>query len=186
MTRSSAASKKASTVKSAAVIVNNDENMYPEWLGRRQEIEDRLKIISVPPPSTAKPKATTGSNKKPRARRRGGGKSQGITGEPDNITSTSKEALAESTKTALVPYTPKIDVHWDFVMKELMWLGADFQGERKRQVGSARRLGASIIKFHENKEKRRLRQLQMAEIERKKLAARLGRKVKGWWTKLEK
>ena len=167
---------------------------YPDWLERRQEIEDRLKLISVPQPLTAKTtkaaaSTTAGSsNKKPRSRWRGGGaKSQAASLETTPVETVSTEASATATATvALVPYAPKTDVHWDFVMKELMWLGADFQGERKRQVASAKKLGASIIKFHDNKEKRRRKQLQTAETNRKKLAAKLGRGVKGWWTKLEK
>lgn len=46
----------------------------------------------------------------------------------------------------LIPYTPKTtDTHWDFVMKEMMWLGADFQGERKRQMSSAKKLASRYV-----------------------------------------
>ena len=198
MTRSSAASKNAAAKVDVAVTdqkaINPDAVVsyeYPDWLERRQEIEDRLKLISVPQPMTAKttkaPASTTAgnSNKKQRSRRRGGGaKSQAASLEATRVETATNEP--QTATVALVPYAPKTDVHWDFVMKELMWLGADFQGERKRQVASAKKLGASIIKFHDNKEKRRRKQLQTAETNRKKLAAKLGRGVKGWWTKLEK
>ena len=50
-----------------------------------------------------------------------------------------------------IPYTPKSDTHWDFVMKEMMWLGADFQGERKRQVSLAKKCASSIKQFHKTK-----------------------------------
>ncbi|KAL3922931.1 MAG: hypothetical protein SGILL_001944 [Bacillariaceae sp.] len=70
--------------------------------------------------------------------------------------------------------------------QEMMWLGADFQAERKRQVGLARKCASSIQKFHKTKETRRLRQLSQAEMKRRKLAAKMGRDVRGWWTKLEK
>eukprot|EP00934_Nitzschia_sp_Nitz4_P002540 Nitzschia sp. Nitz4//scaffold91_size79674//8876//15610//NITZ4_005356-RA/size79674-processed-gene-0.29-mRNA-1//1//CDS//3329560067//2530//frame0 len=87
----------------------------------------------------------------------------------------------------LIPCSPKsIDTHWDFVMKEMMWLGADFQGERKRQVSSAKRLASSVKQFHKTKETRRLRELHQAEMKRRKLAAKLSRDVKGWWSKIEK
>merc|ERR1712222_271226 len=68
----------------------------------------------------------------------------------------------------------------------MMWLSADFKAERKTQMSSARRLASSVQKYHETKEKRRLRQLQQAENKRKKVAAKIGRDVKGWWTKLAK
>jgi hypothetical protein len=203
MTRSSAASKNAASKADGIIAADNKKAIdtatadvvvsyeYPEWLDRRQEIEDRLKIISIPQPLTAKTtKATTtaagSSNKKPRSRRRGGGAKSQASLETQVETNEPQTTQTTAATVALIPYAPKTDVHWDFVMKELMWLGADFQGERKRQVASAKKLGASIIKFHENKEKRRLKQLQMAETNRKKLAAKLGRGVKGWWTKLEK
>lgn len=180
MTRSSA------KAAAAAAACKEDEGKnadlaasYAAWLQKREEIEDRLQIISVPPLSTAKPRAAPSK----RSRKRGGPRSKSPA--PVEISS-STVVQAEKQQQPLIPYAPKIDVHWDFVMKELMWLGADFSGERKRQIASAKKLGASIIKFHENKEKRRLKQLQMAEANRKKLAAKLGRNVKGWWTKLEK
>ena len=85
-----------------------------------------------------------------------------------------------------IPFNPKSDTHWDFVMKEMMWLGADFQGERKRQVSLAKKCAASVKQFHKTKETRRLRELHQAEMKRRKLAAKVGRDLKGWWTKIEK
>ena len=90
------------------------------------------------------------------------------------------------TTTEEIPYTPKTDTHWDFVLKEMMWLGADFQGERKRQVSLAKKCASSVRQFHKTKETRRLRELQQAEMKRRKLAAKIGRDIKGWWTKIEK
>ncbi len=45
----------------------------------------------------------------------------------------------------LIPFIPKFDTHWDFVMKEMMWLGADFQGERKRQVSLAKKMALRYV-----------------------------------------
>ena len=191
MTRSSVAAKNTASNDDAT---NLETMAYSDWLERKEEVEDRLKLISVPAPASLKSKAkTVGTNNKRSRRRgvgsRGGGKSHEHP-EPvnSNTVASTTEPTTQGSTSAIppIPYAPKIDVHWDFVMKELMWLGTDFQSERKRQIASARKLGASIIKFHENKEKRRLRQLQMAETKRKKLAAKVGRDVKGWWTKLEK
>lgn len=67
-----------------------------------------------------------------------------------------------------------------------MWLGADFQAERKRQISLAKKCASSVRQFHKTKEARRLRELTQAEFKRRKLAARIGREVKGWWSKLDK
>ncbi len=175
MTRASAKAAAATGGKDKEAIIAE----YNQHFQQKEEIEARLKVISIPPPTTAKPKASFGK----KSRRRGGGRKSPAMVQVLLATATATE---EAPREALIPYTPKIDVHWDFVMKELMWLGADFAGERKRQIASAKKLGSSVMKFHENKEKRRLKQLQVAETNRKKLAAKLGRNVKGWWTKLEK
>ncbi|KAL3920242.1 MAG: hypothetical protein SGILL_003359 [Bacillariaceae sp.] len=84
----------------------------------------------------------------------------------------------------MIPYLAKTDTHWDFVMKEMMWLGADFQAERKRQFSLAKKCASSLRQFHQTKEKRRLRELASAEVKRRKLAARIGRDVRGWWKKV--
>jgi hypothetical protein len=44
-----------------------------------------------------------------------------------------------------IPFVCKTDTHWDFVMKEMMWLGADFQGERKRQVSLAKKMALRYV-----------------------------------------
>eukprot|EP00980_Cylindrotheca_fusiformis_P001317 scaffold333_cov133-Cylindrotheca_fusiformis.AAC.43 len=97
-----------------------------------------------------------------------------------------KTAKQKSTSSEDIPYSPKTDTHWDFVMKEMMWLGADFQGERKRQLSLAKKCASSVKQYHKTKETRRLRELQSAETKRRKLAAKIGRDVKSWWTKIER
>ena len=59
--------------------------------------------------------------------------------EPVDLDQPSKPA------SRLIPFTPKTDTHWDFVMKEMMWLGVDFQGERKRQVSLAKKLASRCV-----------------------------------------
>ena len=140
---------------------------YPEWLERKREVEERLKLVSVAPEiKRPKSKSNTAIASKKRTR-----------GESPTI---------QQQEQIHIPYTPKSDVHWDFVAKEMMWLGADFKAERKRQISLAKKLAFSVQKYHETKEKRRVRQLQQAELKRKKLAAKIGRDVKGWWSKLDK
>lgn len=87
----------------------------------------------------------------------------------------------------LIPQITKTDTHWDFVMKEMMWLGVDFSAERKRQLSLAKKLAGGIRQYHKTKESRKLKELQEAELKRRKLAARLAREVcRGWWTKVER
>jgi hypothetical protein len=71
-------------------------------------------------------------------------------------------------------------------LKEMMWLGADFQAERKRQISLARKCATSMVQFHKTKETRRLRELVQADFRRRKLAAKIGREVRTWWNKLDK
>ena len=85
-----------------------------------------------------------------------------------------------------IPYDAKIDTHWDFLMKEMMWLGADFMGERKRQHALAKKQANGIKQFHKSKETRRIRLLADAELKRRRLSAKIGREVRSWWTKVER
>lgn len=85
-----------------------------------------------------------------------------------------------------VPVILKTDTHWDFCMKEMMWLAADFQSERKRQLTMGKKLTTSIQGFHTSKETRWIRELAEAELKRRRLAGKIGREVRGWWTKIER
>ena len=87
----------------------------------------------------------------------------------------------------VVPYEPKADVHWDYVVKEMMWLAADFQSERKTQTSAARKLAGAVRQFHRSKETRQIREMAEAELKRRRLANRLARDVcRGWWAKVER
>uniref|UniRef100_K3WQI9 HSA domain-containing protein n=1 Tax=Globisporangium ultimum (strain ATCC 200006 / CBS 805.95 / DAOM BR144) TaxID=431595 RepID=K3WQI9_GLOUD len=60
--------------------------------------------------------------------------------------------------------------HHDFLLQEMEWMAADFAQERKWRMKSARTLSVSLA---EDEAKRRL-------------AARIGRDVKKFWTKIDK
>ena len=83
-------------------------------------------------------------------------------------------------------YTPKSDTHWDYMLKEMMWLAADFASERKRQLATGKKVAAAIKQFHKTKETRRIRELAEAELKRRRLAGKIGRDVRGWWNKIER
>lgn len=109
---------------------------------------------------------------------------QAITERLNEIALTPQPKKKRSSST--VPYAEKTDTHQDFLLKEMQWLAADFSGERKRHLSMRRKLAAAVRGFHQSKETRRLRELADAELKRRKLAARLGREVRGWWTKIER
>lgn len=134
-----------------------ESKAYPALLERQAEISERLQVIGIDDAS---------SKRKP--------------------IKPKKSSSAGSAGAVGIPFTPKTDTHWDFVMKEMMWLGADFQAERKRQLSLAKKCAASVKQYHKTKETRRLRELAQAETKRRKLAAKIGRDLRGWWTKIEK
>jgi hypothetical protein len=88
--------------------------------------------------------------------------------------------------TTMAPIVVKTDTHWDFCMKEMMWLAADFQSERKRQLTMGKKLATGIHGYHQTKETRRVRELAEAELKRRRLAGKIGRELRGWWTKIER
>ncbi|CAJ1958026.1 unnamed protein product [Cylindrotheca closterium] len=100
----------------------------------------------------------------------------------DPIQRSSKQATTFNS----FPFNPKVDTHWDFVMKEMMWLGDDFQGERKRQLSLAKKCASSVKQYHKTKETRRLKELQNAASKQRRMGAKIGRDVKSWWSKIER
>jgi hypothetical protein len=109
-------------------------------VGRKSEIDARLEELGVneTPIILSAEKASAAATKRGRrsakAAELGGGDSQ-----------STDPASSAAAAASLIPYTPKADTHWDFVMKEMMWLGADFQGERKRQHGLAKKLANRYV-----------------------------------------
>ena len=174
--------------------------VYSELLDRREEIKKRLKEISledVVKETINSP--TAGSNK---SRKRSSKKlstpddgnntttaslSHTLPQSPQSLSSSSSSSPLKTTTTTtnsqVVSYIPKsIDTHQDFLMKEMLWLSADFQAERKRQISKAKKISTAIKQFHKTKEKRRSKELTDAFNKKRKLAAKIARDVsKGWW-----
>jgi len=90
-----------------------------ELLQRKSEIETRLVELGAkdaPTTTSAKAAAAAAADSKRKSSRRGSKPSAETTKAPEDA---SEEAH-------LIPYAPKTtDTHWDFVMKEMMWLGAE-------------------------------------------------------------
>ena len=137
-----------------------------------------------------------GRSSKPKDKHNGGARGTAKrAARPDAATSSSSPAAAAATQAEeqvheldrpIVPYDPKTDVHWDFVMKEMMWLGADFQSERKTQISTGKKVSLAVRQFHKSKESRRIREMAEFELKRRRLANRMARDVRSWWTKVER
>jgi hypothetical protein len=79
------------------------------------------------------------------------------------------------------------DVHWDYVLKELMWLSADFASERKRQISQAKRLSSAVMSYHNTKQYRLQKELAELELRKRKIASKISKIVmKQFWVKVER
>ncbi len=97
----------------------------------------------------------------------------------DTSSNTTKTFITPPSK---IPFDPKIDVQWDFLLAEMKWLSADFQSERKRHTSLAKKQSTSMKQFIKTKEKRRMQKLVQMELKRRKLSNKIARDVvKGWW-----
>lgn len=114
-------------------------------VGRKSEIDARLEELGIneAPVILSAEKASAAAAKRGRRSTKAVAElSHGGDSQSTDPASSAAAAAAAS----LIPYTPKVDIHWDFVMKEMMWLGADFQGERKRQHGLAKKLSNRYVR----------------------------------------
>jgi hypothetical protein len=96
-----------------------------------------------------------------------------------------RAATDAATKRVLIA-KERTDTHHDFLLKEMQWLAADFAAERKRHRAASRKLANSVAQHRRSAELRAARKLAEAAQRRKKLAARIGREVRGWWTKMDR
>ncbi|KAL7553485.1 hypothetical protein ACHAWF_016776 [Thalassiosira exigua] len=81
----------------------------------------------------------------------------------------------------------KSDAHWDFLLKEMAWLSADFRSERKRQLSQAKKLGDAALRMRAGRDARRARDRARAEARVRRLASKVGRDVRrGYWRKVER
>jgi hypothetical protein len=79
------------------------------------------------------------------------------------------------------------DTHWDFLLKEMKWLAADFQAERKRHLGFAKKMAVSAAIYCEGAAAREAKSIQDAIMKRRKLAARIAREcTKKFWSQIHR
>jgi hypothetical protein len=138
---------------------------YDELLYRQSILQERLPAVTV------EPLAKRTSNSK-----------TATTATDTNIES----SLSSSSQQDVVITVEKIDTHWDFLIKEMQWLAADFTAERKRHKAGRKKIANAVVQDLTNREQRRLRQCQAARQKQRKVANRHAARVQQWWTQLEK
>ncbi|KAG7381116.1 hypothetical protein PHYPSEUDO_006442 [Phytophthora pseudosyringae] len=76
--------------------------------------------------------------------------------------------------------------HRDFLLQEMEWMAADFSQERKWRLRNAKTLSQALVSHLDRQEQRLARQKKSEEVARRRAAARVGRDVKKFWTKIDK
>ena len=155
---------------------------------RRISISHRLDDISIPIPKnvaqqTEQLQTTTSVSKKKKRGRR----SVTPNHVPDDVPSEAAAAIAAPNHAAKVIRCDKTDTHWDFLLKEMKWLAADFQAERKRHLGFSKKMAVSATVYCEGAAARELKSIQDAAIKQRKLAARIAREcTKKFWSQIHR
>ncbi|GKZ00379.1 hypothetical protein MPSEU_000990900 [Mayamaea pseudoterrestris] len=198
---------------SNVTITSNDELLAFSTLSVDQlaELQSHLKtrlaslIISPPPPPPKRRKQSAVSKDSAidtASTDKGTADGAGSTAKEEEIGAETTEAsAAQNINTAdsaadinqhdddIVPVYERItDTHHDFMLKELQWLAADFSGERTRHVSRRKQLSASMKQHYASQEHRHLQQLAQAELNRRKLAAKISRDFiqRQWWDKMNR
>ncbi|CAM9514100.1 unnamed protein product, partial [Chrysoparadoxa australica] len=78
------------------------------------------------------------------------------------------------------------DSHWDFLLKEMMWMSEDFRKERKRHEGRSKKIAKSVDLYFKGREAREARKEREEAAAVKRLANRVARDVRLFWGKLNK
>ncbi|CAI5723863.1 unnamed protein product [Hyaloperonospora brassicae] len=76
--------------------------------------------------------------------------------------------------------------HRDYLLQEMEWMAADFSQERKWRVRNAKALGQALVSYVSRQEARLVRQQKRDDVARRRTAARVGREVKKFWSKIDK
>uniref|UniRef100_H3GUQ8 Protein PHOTOPERIOD-INDEPENDENT EARLY FLOWERING 1 n=1 Tax=Phytophthora ramorum TaxID=164328 RepID=H3GUQ8_PHYRM len=76
--------------------------------------------------------------------------------------------------------------HRDFLLQEMEWMAADFSQERKWRVRNAKALSQALVSHLDRQEARLARQKKSELLAKRRAAARVGRDVKKFWSKIDK
>lgn len=193
------ASTTASTTSNALRFVHLSQMSQQELINRKQIIQNRLKELDVN--IGLRPVTKQEQSQRQQIRLETEETHQQIGEKDKNANNSSISGGTTSTKsldhtanlasilvaTSPQPALQKSDTHWDYTLKEMMWLSADFQSERKRQMSQAKKLANAVKLHHSTLQSRKLRERAEFEARVRRLAGKLGRDVyKGFWKKLER
>jgi len=81
---------------------------------------------------------------------------------------------------------PKLETHRDYLLKEMAWMAADFEVERKRHTILRKKRSKAIVQHFKGMKSRRQKKEREREIAIKKLAGRVSRLVKNFWVKIDR
>ena len=197
------ATKKAPAAAATTVVATNAPNpssrfghlphlTHQELSDRKKEIQGRLKELDIKnKPAPANQKSHQQQHQKKLQNDEMNYKNA-TTSDTTNNDKSASTTLEQSISTLFPPTSPhpilpKTDTHWDYTLKEMMWLSADFQAERKRQLSQAKKLANAVKLHHSTLHTRKLREHAEFEARVRRLGAKLGRDVfRGYWKKIER
>ena len=78
------------------------------------------------------------------------------------------------------------ETHRDVLLKELCWMSADFDTERKRHNNLRKKLAKSVLHHFRALETKRSRSSKDSELSLKRLAAKASKFIKQFWFKIDK
>ena len=76
--------------------------------------------------------------------------------------------------------------HWDFLLKEMLWMSEDFKSEKKRHQARAKKISKAIETYHRQAEARALKKEKDEALRIRRVAAKVARSVKSFWGKINK
>lgn len=93
-------------------------------------------------------------------------------------------------RAALLPKTfeleEKAQAHQDFLLKEMMWMSADFEGERKRHHLASKKRGRALVAHFKTRETKAGKAAKEEQAALRRQANRTAREIKGFWHKISK
>jgi len=97
-----------------------------------------------------------------------------------------KEGLWAARRIGKVSEPTRIKTHWDYLLEEMSWMSNDFKEERKWKQALARKISKAVMKYHRGQELKEKRRTKEEELNLKRIASKVARGVKKFWSQMEK
>eukprot|EP00959_Pyramimonas_sp_CCMP1952_P286900 5999669-Pyramimonas_sp.AAC.1 len=82
--------------------------------------------------------------------------------------------------------TRRNGVHWDFMLEEMMWLAKDMEKERRWKMKQSKRFAHIVVRGKHDVDSRAKRAQQEEELRIRRVASKIAKEVKAFWTKCAK